>query len=269
MFIDTHCHLNMMVKKNFDTPLTKEHFSLIEGILNKSAKAGISNIINIGTSLQESKNSMDIARRFDSVFTTVGLHPCDCSAQWQEDFGEIKNFVKKKEKNKIVAIGEVGLDFYHKPFNKQRQQDAFKVHIELALEHNLPLVIHVRDAAEELLKLLEEYVKNINKKAVIHCFCHTQDFADTVIEWGFYIGVGAYITYPKNESLRATIKNTPLDKIILETDAPFLPPQQHRGKQNSPEYIPLFAQLIAEQKSMSIDKIASITTVNAQNLFVI
>lgn len=266
MFIDTHCHLNMMVKTEFDTLLKPEHFMLVQDILENAKRAGVSKIINVGTSVSESMNSVALAKRFDNVYASVGLHPCDCTPTWRKDFDEIVKLVKHKEENKIKAVGEIGLDFYHKPFDAQRQVDAFKAQIELALEYDLPLVIHVRDAGDETLRVLEEYVKEI-KGATIHCFSQAQYFADVVIGWGFYIGIDGPITYPKNDALRAIVQATPLEHIILETDAPFLPPQQFRGKQNSPVYLPLFAQTIADLKSISLEELARQTTANAIKLF--
>ena len=265
MFVDTHCHLNIIAKKEFESTLSQEHILKIRDIIDQATNAEVCKIINIGTSLQESKNTIQIAQQFENVFATVGLHPCDCKENWKEEFQAIVKLVENKKENKIVGIGEVGLDFYHKPFNRQRQEDAFKYHIELALEQQLPLVVHVREASDELLTVLEEYSKDLN--AVIHCFNHPQDFANTVLEWGFYIGIDGPITYPKNDIFRKIVKNIPLNKILLETDAPFLPPQQFRGKQNVPAYIPIIAQTVADIKQVSLDEIAQTTTETAEKFF--
>lgn len=266
MFIDTHCHLNIMVKKEFDEPLHENHFLIIENFIHEAKQNGVTTIINVGTSLQESLNSIAIAKRFESVYATVGIHPCDAKATWRDEFKILENLVKEKERHKIVGIGETGLDFYHKPYDVQRQKDAFKAHIELALRYNLGLVIHVRDAGEEVLRVLEEYAKEI-KAATIHCFAQSLDFAKIVTGWGFYIGIDAPITYPKNELLRDVVKNISVDHLVLETDAPFLPPQQFRGKQNRPAYIPIFAEVIAELKEMSLEQLAQATSKNAKKLF--
>ncbi len=266
MFIDTHCHLNIMVKKEFDEPLNEQHFLIIENIIYEAEKNGVTTIINVGTSLPESINSVAIAKRFAPVYATVGIHPCDATATWRNDFKKLENLVKEKEQNKIVGIGETGLDFYHKPYDEQRQKDAFRAHIELALRHDLGLVIHVRDAGDELLRVLEEYVKEI-KAATIHCFAQSLDFAKVVTGWGFYIGIDAPITYPKNDLLREVVRKISVDHLILETDAPFLPPQQFRGRQNHPAYIPIFAEIIAELKEMSLEQLAQATTKNAKKLF--
>jgi len=265
MFIDTHAHIDMMVKRPSNSPLQSEHFESIKTIIQESEVAGVTKIINIGTGVAESLNSIAIAKRFENVWTTVGIHPCDLSDSWRRNFDEIVALATGKQQNKIVGIGETGLDFYHKPFNKQRQADAFRAHIELALKKNLPLVVHMRDSADETLKVLEEYAADL--RGVNHCFCQEQYVADQLLDWGFYLGIDAPITYPKNHEFREIVKNLPLDSILLETDAPFLAPQQHRGKQNSPAYIPLFAQTIADLKDISLQEVASKTTENAESLF--
>lgn len=265
MFVDTHCHLNMMVKKQPDVLLKEEEFLFIEKILNDSKIAGINKIINVGTSVIESKNSIDIAKRFENVFAVVGIHPCDCREDWKREMEKIEVFLDDKAKNKIVGIGETGLDFYHKPFNKQRQLDAFKYHIELAMESDLPVVIHMRDAADETLKVVESYKKDL--KGAFHCFSEKKDIARIVTGWGFFIGIDGHVTYKKNEYLREVVKDTNLEKILIETDSPFLPPQEYRGKPNSPVYIPSFARLVSELKDISLDELAEITTRNANLLF--
>lgn len=265
MFVDTHCHLNMLVEKKLDEKIMQEHLLTIKKIIEQAKNAGVGKIITIGTSLQECLNSILIAKHFDNVFAAVGIHPCDCSDFWKKDFEEIKKLVKEKELNKIVGIGETGLDFYHKPFNVQRQIDAFKTHIEFALECDLPLVIHVRDAGQETLKVLDEYKKEI--KGVFHCFSQDKDFAKSAFDWGMYVGITGPITYPKNQEFRDMVAQFPIEKILFETDAPFLPPQQFRGKQNLPAYLPIFAQVLADLKGINIEKIEEITTKNAQNLF--
>lgn len=266
MFIDTHCHMNMMVKKEFDEPLREEHFPLIGDIIDVAAQNGVSPIINVGTSLIESKNSIAIAQRFSSVFATVGIHPCDCSENWRDDIKELEKLIKDKEVNKIVGIGETGMDFYHKPYDAQRQRDAFKEQIELAIKYDLGLVVHVRDAGEETLRVLEEYAKEI-KRATIHCFSQSLDFARVVTGWGFFIGIDGPITYPKNEQLREVVRQISLDYLVLETDAPFLSPQAYRGKQNHPAYIPIFAKTVADLKEVSLEQLAQATTRNAKKLF--
>lgn len=266
MFIDTHCHINMVVKENFDRPLTETELLQAKNEIGLAKAAGVSRIINVGTSLIESMNCVALARMYPEVFATVGIHPCDAEANWSEDFKTIAKYAAEHKQHRIVGIGEVGLDFYHKPFNVQRQKDCFRAHIELALKHDLGLSIHVREAGEELLYVLDEYHKEI-KRAVIHCFSQNQDFANVVLGWGFYLGIDAPITYPKNTLLREIVVNTPLSSLVLETDSPFLPPQLLRGKPNHPSFIPMFVDVIAGLKEVSTAEVARITTENAERLF--
>jgi len=275
MFIDTHCHLDIMVrwKKNKGAgPCCREiELSEIELIVKESSDAGVTQLLTIGTSAQNSIEVVDIASRFDGVWAVVGIHPCDCSEAWARDLDNIKKLVKNKKEskkeNKIVGIGETGLDFYHKPFFKQRQIDAFKGHIECAIENDLPIVLHVRESAQEALKVLEEYKGQV--RGVAHCFFQKRDIADVLIDFGFYLGISAPISYPKNEWLRDIIKDIDLKHFLLETDAPFLPPQEFRGKKNHPKYIPLVAQIVADVKGISRDEVGRVTSKNASDLFVL
>ncbi len=265
MFVDTHCHLNILVDKKPDELITEEHLKVIASSVVQAERNGVKKIINVGTSLAETQNSIVIAQRFANIWASAGIHPCDCAQHWHRDFKEIEILVRRREENKIIAIGETGLDFYHKPFDKQRQTDAFKAHIELALEYDLPLIVHVRESADEVLHTLEQYKKE--SRGVIHCFMQEKYVADTVIEWGWFLGIDGPITYPKNEWFRDLIKLLPVEHFVFETDTPFLPPQQRRGKKNEPATIPLFAQTVADLHEMSLQEIGEVTTRNVQKLF--
>lgn len=266
MLVDTHCHINMMVKQEFDVPLKQENFLSADIIIKEAYKAGITRIINVGTSLVESINSIDLAQRFNTVYAAVGIHPNDCSPTWRDDFNHIKTLVADHTKNKIVALGECGLDKHYPDYDIQLQIDAFKAHLDLALEHDLAVIIHTRDAAQETMDVLDLY-KHDKLRAVIHCFSEDQAFADHMIQQGFLLGIGGTLTYPKNENLRSIFKTIDLKKVILETDAPFLPPQYIRGKQNNPREIVTIAHFLAELRNQSFETIAEQTTHNALQLF--
>ena len=265
MLVDTHCHINMMVKKTFDTPLEESHIPQAEIIVNQAKEHGVSYIINVGTRAIENANCILLAQTFKNVFSTVGIHPND-SDTWQEDFELLKKWTANIQHNKIVGIGECGIDMHYPDYDLNRQRDAFKAQIELALEHDLALVVHSRDAYDETLRILEEYKNNI-QRATMHCFSYDQAFAQTVVDWNFVLGIGGTLTYPKNEELRTIVKNIPLKNIVLETDAPFLPPQAIRGKQNHPKEIVTIAQYIAELRGETFETIAQETTKNALELF--
>lgn len=265
MFIDTHCHLNIMVAKEVDAPLQPTDFPIIQAHVAQAAQAGVTTIINVGTSLPESHNSMMIAACCPNVYATVGIHPCDATASWRDDMVQLESWVKEKGKNKIVGIGETGLDYYHKPFDGALQKEVFSAHIELANRYDLPLVVHVREAGDDLLKVLEQYKGRA--RGVIHCFQQSLAFAQTVIEWGFYIGIDAPITYPKNGPFREIVAQIPLSSIVLETDAPFLPPQEYRGRPNHPAYLPGFAQTVADLHGVTREELAASSSNNARRLF--
>ena len=265
MFIDTHCHLNLIAKKKFDVILSKDQIDGLKKILVDAKNVGVEIIFTVGTSVVESNNCIDIASKFNNVYAVVGIHPCDCTADWINDLDIIAKIVANKKENKIVGIGETGLDFYHKPYDEKRQISAFKKHIELAIENDLPLVVHVRESAQSVFDILKNYKNSVN--GVIHCFSQDREFAKKFLDLGFYLGLNAPVTYPKNEAFRDVIKYIPLNRILLETDAPFLPPQQFRGKINLPEYIPLFAKTIADIKNIDILELEEVTTINAKTLF--
>lgn len=265
MFIDTHCHLNLLAKKDLETLLTVEQVDSLKLILLRAKEQKVEIILTIGTSVIESNNCILISKKFSNVYSVVGIHPCDCTNSWKNDFEKIDEMVLSKKENKIVGIGETGLDFYHKPYDKDRQILAFRSHIELAIKNDLPLVIHLRNSAQDVYKILKDYKYSI--RGVIHCFSEDKEFAKKFLDLDFYLGFDGPITYPKNDTLREVARFTPLDKILLETDAPFLPPQQFRGKENFPEYIPLFAKVIASLKNIDLSDLEYQTTLNAKKLF--
>ncbi len=265
MLIDTHCHLNMMVKKKFETPLSRAELERIETILKTARSKQVNEIITVGTNIVEDKNSIEIAKHYSDVYATVGIHPTDSSNNWREYLNLVKPLVIEKEKNKIVAIGECGLDFYWPGYNIEQQKDVFKAQIELALNHDLALTIHTRSASEETLHILEQYRGQL--KGVLHCFSENQQYASYITEIGLLLGIGGTITYPKNTLLREVVKNLSLEKIVLETDAPWLPPQVIRGKQNHPQYINEIAHYIATLKGIPFEEVANQTTKNARLTF--
>ncbi len=266
MLIDTHVHINNMVKKKFDAPLTPAEITAAAAIIEQARANNVNQYINVGTSLIESQNCIALAKKYPEIFAVVGIHPNDCTANWQTDFKNLKQLVANKTTNRIVGVGECGLDMHYPEYNLTRQIDAFKAHIELALKNKLPLVIHTRDAIDETVRVLEGY-KNEPLHGIIHCFSGDKDFADFALELGFVLGIGGPLTYPKNDTLREVFAIIPLDKVVLETDAPFLPPQIIRGKQNHPKYIAVIAEFLAQLRGISLQEVAKVTTHTAQTLF--
>lgn len=264
MLVDTHCHLNTIVKKEFDIPLKEGDFAKAEEIIKEAAENSVNILLNVGTSLPESLNTVALALHFKHVYAAVGIHPTDLKADWKIDLDQIMNLINNP-KNKIVAIGECGIDLYHTQ-NLAEQEEAFKRQIDRALEHDLALVVHSRNAPEETLNILSQF-KNSNLRGVIHCFSYDLSIAKEFIKLGLVLGIGGTITYPKNEELRKVVNNISLEHIILETDAPFLPPQIIRGKPNHPKYIKFIADYIAKIKNLSFDEVANQTTKNSFEIF--
>lgn len=264
--VDTHCHLNIIIKKEPEVTLSPNCFSSINKIVSEAYAHNVTTIINVGTSIVESSNSIAIAQHHPHVYASVGIHPTDLTPDWKKDMLTIETWAIHKDENKVVAIGECGLDLFHKKTNLLLQQDGFKAHIEIALKYELPLIIHSRNAYDETLQILEPYIKD-SLKGVFHCFSYDTSFAKQGIAWGFMLGIGGTITYPKNEPLREVVRTCSLNNIVLETDAPFLPIQSMRGQMNHPLYISAIAQAIADIRACPKDSVATTTTNNAYKLF--
>lgn len=270
-YIDTHCHLDVLLRMNFDDLLQQREIDAIGELIQRAERKGVTDLICVGTNLTVSRNAVALANYHSGVWATIGLHPTDAHEKWRDDVKAFKQLLDEDEQENIVGIGETGIDLLRDPSQLELQKDVFKAQIELALEHDLPLVLHIRDqigvdrAAEHALGVLEGYGKGI--KAVLHCFQQSQAIADEALARGFFLGVDAPIDYPKNEWLRNIIAMAPLEKLVLETDAPFLPPQALRGTKNVPEAVVYIASKIAELKGCTQEHVAATTTANARRLF--
>ena len=267
MLIDTHCHVNLLIKEKFDEPIKPSQLPLAAQIEQEARDFGVTQIVNVGTSVVESENCIMLARHVQNSYAVIGIHPNDCKQTWLDDLKKIETYLKKKDEHKIVGVGETGLDYHYPNYNKQRQKDAFKAHIELSLEYELPLVIHTRDAGDDALELLEPFAKE-NVRGVFHCFLQNKSFAQYAVnQLQFLLGIGGTITYPKNDDLRNIVKTVGLENIILETDAPYMPPQIIRGKKNHPKHIRSIAEYLAGFMDDDLQTVAEKTTANASKLF--
>ncbi|MGB8468358.1 MAG: TatD family hydrolase [Candidatus Babeliales bacterium] len=265
MLIDTHCHINLMVKKEFDRALNALEIAHATDIIEAARVHDVTTILNVGTSVIESKNSVALAQAYKNVYAAIGIHPNDATEQWRADVQELHALVQEKEKNNIVAVGEIGFDKHYPDYNIQRQKDVFRAQVDMALASNLPILIHSRDATDETLYAIDEYSKQ-GLRGVVHCFSDPLPIAHEYITRNFLIGMGGTVTYPKNHALRTVATTVPLEKIVLETDAPYLPPQELRGKQNHPQYIQVIARFIAQLRGESYEHVAQVTTDNANGL---
>ncbi|MGD9486570.1 MAG: TatD family hydrolase [Calditrichaceae bacterium] len=251
MFVDTHAHLD------FDS-FNEDREVVIQRAIQNQVLA----IITIGTDLKSSKNAVLLAEKYASIYAAVGIHPSDCAEAEDNDFEEIRELAKHE---KVVAIGEVGLDYYRMHAEKDKQKDTFGRQIKLARELKLPLIIHNRDAHEDVYNMI------ISEKAtevggVLHSFTGDEKFLENILLTNFHISFTGAITYKNNDS-EALIANVPLERLLLETDSPFLSPMPLRGKRNEPSLIVHTAKRIAEIRGITIDQLAEVTSENAGALF--
>jgi len=247
-FIDTHAHLDF---SEFDNDR--------EEVIERARLAGVCYIINIGINKESSQKSLQLAKKYDFIFATTSLHPLDVG---EEDFDE-KFFSELAKDPLIVAIGETGLDYYHNS-NKEKQKEVFKKLIRIAYQLNKPLILHCREAEKDLLEILSQE-KLPEKRGVIHCFGKDISLAKKFLDMGFLISYTGNITY--NPSRAISLKDVPLEKIMIETDCPFLSPLPVRGQRNEPAFLLYIAQKIAEIKRIPLEEVAKVTTENALKLF--
>jgi len=210
-----------------------------------------------------------MAEKYDGIFTAAGIHPHASGSATKEDISEVKKLARHP---KVVAIGEIGLDFHRDYSPRESQFEVIGQQLELAAEIDLPVIIHSRDSHPEMLELLSEWVSRYpahgrNGHGVIHCFAGDKETAAKFIELGFHISFGAYIGYPKPNTSAGTVKSIPLDRVMVETDCPFLSPQKYRSKRNEPAYIPLITQTLAKIRQELFEVTARATTANAARLF--
>ncbi|MBP9765505.1 TatD family hydrolase [Candidatus Babeliales bacterium] len=246
---------------------THEEIEQFTTLVHQANINNVTSIINVGTNYEESVACVEIAKIFPNCYATLGIHPNDIDPSWPKTLEIFNDLLKNKHTNKIVGIGECGIDKHYPDFNLHQQQEVFHAQITMALDHNVALVIHSRDADQETYQALAQYKGEPNLKGTIHCFSSNQEYAEKYIELGFVLGFGGTMTYPKNETLRSVAKTIPLSKIILETDAPFLSPQAVRGTRNVPANILLIAQYLAELRNESEQHVMQTTTQTASHLF--
>lgn len=257
--IDTHCHLHLMKPE--------ESAAAIIG----AREAGVQKMVNVACSLGEFEACDALSRAHDFIWTTAGIHPTELGTDLNADLARVREFAKSNKR--VVAIGEIGLDYFHQPYDKARQTEYFLGQLEIARELDLPVILHCRsgkNAGEnsESYSDLMALLKRANFFNVVsHCFSGNEAEAVTLVEMGAMISFAGIITYPQAEVLRRVIKITPLEKILIETDSPFLTPQAYRGKRNQPAYVLEAAKVIAEVKGISLDEVKRVTSENAERFF--
>ncbi|NOH95360.1 YchF/TatD family DNA exonuclease [Vibrio sp. 99-70-13A1] len=253
MFVDSHCHLD---KLNYEDL----HLN-VEDVVNKAKAANVHQLLSVGVTLDSFQNMLEMISPFDNVNASCGVHPLDVESDFALD--QLHEFAKH---SKVVAVGETGLDYHYQPETADLQKLRFEQHVELAVDVNKPLIIHTRNAREDTLAILRNGGAD-KCGGVIHCFTEDQDFADAAMELGFYISISGIVTFRQATELKEIVKNLPLDRLLIETDSPYLAPVPHRGKQNQPAYVVEVAAYIAQLKGISIAEVGRKTTENYQKLF--
>lgn len=256
--IDTHCHVNF---ESYDEDR--------DAVLQRAADASVTRIIIPATDLTTSQESIDLSKQYRGIFAAVGLHPNSTANFTPDDLEKIEAMANN---NKIIAIGEIGLDYYWDTSPKDTQKRAFEQQLDLARKHELPVIIHNRDASEDVLDILENWVKDLpeslkHRPGVMHSFSASPEIAQRTLNAGFFMGFTGPITFKKAEDLRRIAADTPLDRILVETDGPFLTPHPYRGKRNEPAYIPYIVDRIASLHQLPAEEMGRITTENAERLF--
>ena len=252
MFIDSHSHLD------------DERFDQDRDILIKSLKERQVDIaINIGADLQTSINSVELANKYDNIYAVVGVHPHSASEVTEETLDIFREMSKN---DKVVAIGEIGLDFYYDNSPRDVQRKWFKEQLKLAKELGLPVVIHSREASQETFDTIKE-AQDGSLRGVMHCYSGSVEMAKEYIKLGFYISIGGPVTFKNARVVGEVAEALPLDKLLIETDCPYLTPEPYRGKRNEPMYVRYVAEKIAEIRNISVEELAKATSTNAKKLF--
>ena len=250
--IDSHCHLD-------HAPL----FDNLNDILNRSKEVGIKKLLTICTTLESFKNIENILTIDDMIYGTFGIHPHETE---NNDVSKITIIESIKKNPKLIGVGETGLDFYYNHSKKNKQIDSFKKHIEAAIEINLPIIVHSRNAEEETFNILNEYKKH-KPKILMHCFTGTYKFYKQMEELDSYFSASGIITFNGSKDLQNTLSKIPNNKLLVETDSPFLAPVPMRGKKNEPSFIKYTLKKLADIKNIDVSEMVSLTTKNFNNLF--
>jgi TatD DNase family protein len=253
MFVDSHCHLN--------------YKGLVEdqaGVLTRARAAGVSMMLNISTRASEWDAVIGTAEREDDVMASVGIHPHE--ADLHPDV-HTETLVEKAKHPKVIGIGESGLDYYYDHSDRERQRQSFRAHIAAARATQLPLIVHTRDAEEDTYAILAEEMGKGRYPALIHCFTAGQEFADKVLALGLAISISGIVTFKNARELQAVAKTVPLDRLLIETDSPFLAPVPHRGRPCEPAFVADTARFLAELRGEPLDELAAATSANFHALF--
>lgn len=255
MLIDSHCHLDYLERDGRD----------LAEIVATAQRAGVERLVTICTKVTEFERVRAIAERFEPVTCSVGIHPHEAGAEPETSTEQLVDWAQHP---KVVGIGETGLDYFYEHSPRDAQQKSFRAHIRAARATGLPLIVHTRDADDDTLRVMdEEYRDGGPFPGLIHCFSAGREVAEKAVAMGLYISISGIVTFKNAEDLRETVKDVPLDRLLVETDSPFLAPIPNRGKRNEPAFTALTAAKVAEIKGISPDELARQTTDNFFTLF--
>src|SRR5579872_4432253 len=253
MIIDSHCDL--------DFP---DFASDLDRVVERARAAGVERMITIGTRVSKAADVAAIAERYDDVFFTVGTHPHEAAGEGAEDFAAMRDFASHP---KCVGVGEAGLDYHYDYAPRDVAQRVFRGQIALARELDLPLVIHARDADADIAAILTEEMGQGRFRAVLHCFTSSRQLGETALDLGLSISFSGVVTFKKSDDLRGIARDVPLDRILVETDAPYLAPAPHRGHRNEPAFVVATAGVVAEARGIELDELAAATRANTLRFF--
>tara|TARA_R110000868_G_scaffold379542_2_gene645434 strand:+ start:23012 stop:23773 length:762 start_codon:yes stop_codon:yes gene_type:complete len=252
--IETHCHLDYLK----DRPL--------EETLELSRQAGVSTFITIGVSPKNLDTVFEISKAHQEIYFTQGIHPHDAKLYTDE----VEELIKARTTEpKMVAVGEIGLDYHYDNSPRDIQCQVFERQLNIAIASNKPVVIHTRDADDDTAEILKKLAPKLARKGVVHSFTSSKELAQSVLDLGFYIGINGIITFKNAENVRDIVRLTPLERMLIETDSPFLAPVPNRGRENAPFNLPHIVKKIAEIKEVSEEEVVEITTKNAKELFLL
>ena len=248
MYVDTHCHI------------TSDDYDDIPKLIDEIYKSGVEKIIVNGCDMKSNLQVLELIKEYDIVYGAIGFHPTELEEFDDSYFEWLENHIND---DKIVAIGEIGLDYHYEDTDKKKQQIVFKRQLDIASKYNKPIIIHCRDAIQDTYNLLKQFKLN----GSIHCFSGSVEMARLFTSLGYKIGIGGIITYKNAKTIKEVVRDTDLAYILLETDSPYLAPEPYRGKSNKPSFIPIIADEIARLKNTSITEVARVTTMNAEAIF--
>lgn len=247
MFVDTHCHI------------FSSDYEDIDQVIKNANLNNITKFINNASDINSCQEVLKLVEQYPSMYAALGIHPEFCDTYQQKDLDFIEENISN---NKVVAIGEIGLDYYYTKENKAKQIVLLEQQLKLAQKYNLPVIIHNREATGDLINILKKY----NVKGVIHCFNGSLETAKELINMGYYLGINGVITF-KNCKLKEVIKEVPLDRVVLETDCPYLTPEPYRGKKNEPKYIKVIAEFLAQIYDLDVCQVEKTTNENIRRIF--